>query len=274
MVSCPLLTNGSSELGGSLRRSYHREENGCSGCCHPHFSGVCLCCAWSNLGLRQGGVRARTGQNGISLQHWTKLQLFLKWQQSKLNAADKFDKFQTTTAFFPSLVPFCFFSTLSAATIVQRYRSLCSDTSYWFFRKLRRYCAYSSSPFILLVWASATTQSNSCQHPLPELLFSLITIMSGGMGRAGGGLSTHTQPKHRDWKTNFTLYSSFYSNAVVIAYFLTQSCQSLAAFSMPVPLNRSQRTGIKIITSVSYIPVLQDDLPWFNKSNQKIPPQT
>lgn len=110
MVSCPLLTNGSSELGGSLRRSYHREENGCSGCCHPHFSGVCLCCAWSNLGLRQGGVRARTGHNGISLQHWTKLQLFWKWQQSKLNAADKFEKFQTTKAFFSLSCAFFVFS--------------------------------------------------------------------------------------------------------------------------------------------------------------------
>lgn len=63
--------------------------------------------------------------------------------------------------------------------------------------------------------------------------------MSGGMGRAGGGLSTLTQPKHRDWKTNFTLYSSFYSNAVDIVYFFTESCQSLAAVPEPVILIRA-----------------------------------
>lgn len=107
MVSCPLLTNGSSELGGSLRQSYHREENGCSGCCHPHFSSVCLCCAWSNLGLKRGGVTVRTGHNGtgVSVQHWTKPQLFWKWKQSKLNAADKFLKNPTTTVFFFSFFP-------------------------------------------------------------------------------------------------------------------------------------------------------------------------
>lgn len=33
------------------------------------------------------------------------------------------------------------------------------------------YCAvYSSSRFVLLVWARTTTQSNPCQHSLPELL--------------------------------------------------------------------------------------------------------
>ena len=60
---------------------------------------------------------------------------------------------------------------------------------------------YSSSRFILLVWARTTIQSNPCQHPLPELLFSLITIMRRGMGKAGGGLWTHLQSKERSKDT-------------------------------------------------------------------------
>lgn len=149
-------------------------------------------------------------------------------------------KFYRDRVFLSRVLFFLGSATVSAATIVQRSRSLCSDTSYGFFRKLPHHCAvYSSSPFILLVWASSSSQSNSCQHPLPELLFSLITVMSGGMGRAGGGPSTLTQPKHRDGKINFTLYSSFYSNAVVIMYFLTQSCLSLATHSEHVSFNRS-----------------------------------
>lgn len=42
MVSCLLLTDGSCEVGGSLRLSYHTEENGCSSCC-PFISLVCDC---------------------------------------------------------------------------------------------------------------------------------------------------------------------------------------------------------------------------------------
>ncbi len=61
------------------------------------------------------------------------------------------------------------------------------------------YCAvYSSSCVILLVWARTTTQSNCSQQPVPELLFSLITVMSRGMGRAGAGLWTHPQSKERN----------------------------------------------------------------------------
>lgn len=56
MVSCVLLMNGSSELGESLRWSSHWEENGCSGCCHPHFSCMCFCCAWSQIQLELDGV--------------------------------------------------------------------------------------------------------------------------------------------------------------------------------------------------------------------------
>lgn len=113
--------------------------------------------------------------------------------------------------------------------------SFCSRTPFWFFRKLHRYCAYSSR-------ASTSTQSNSRQHPLPELLFSLITIMSGGMGKAGGALSTHTQPKHRNGKINFTLYSSLYP-AFVIMYFFTLSCQ--VVFSEHTPFNHSKHIVMK-----------------------------
>lgn len=204
---------------------------------------ISLACACAVLGvisgLRRGGVRGRErGTAALAYDAGPNCSFFCKGKQSKPNAAEKFEKFQTTIL-FASLVPFippanlaqpplCGATALSAVILLTDSLESCAAIVHTV-----------AVPFILLVWASATAQSNSCQHPLPELLFSLITIMSGGMGRAGGGLSTHTQPKHRDWKTNFTLHSSFYSNAVVSVYFFPQSCQSLAAFSQPVPFNQS-----------------------------------
>lgn len=126
------------------------------------------------------------------------------------------------------------------------------------------------------MWARTTTQSNSCQHPLPELLFSLITIMSRGMGRAGGGLSTHPQPKHRYTDKFHSLVisipvklSSFISLNIVIQIWTKLQ----AELSEHVPFIRASRNTLKKgctekkEISVSSPPVLQDALPWFNKSS-------
>lgn len=116
------------------------------------------------------------------------------------------------------------------------------------------HCAGYSSSFILLVWAWTTAQSNPCQHPLPELLFSLITIMSRGMGRAGGGLWTHSHSKERN-KDIYHFFYLFLANEVAIIHSLKESWLlvwsiSGSAFWTHAPFDRDRNTSGRNSTNV------------------------